>query len=36
MNRRTATMAADVARRASKIEALIVDGTSAQESKEES
>jgi hypothetical protein len=36
MSRRTARMAADLARRARKIEALILDGASAQESKEES
>jgi hypothetical protein len=36
MSRRTARMAADLARRARKIEAMILDGASAQNSKEES
>ena len=36
MSRRTARMAAELARRARKIKALILDGASAQESKEES
>jgi hypothetical protein len=35
-NGRTATMAADLARKASKTEALILDGTWAQDSEEES
>jgi hypothetical protein len=34
MNARTAGMAADLARKASKIQALILDGTTAQKSKE--